>query len=100
MISAMFRSTRIGRPTGWSGVKCQLMMSWGRNYGRFHLSLLPWIFQRYSDEHAFFFFFYNTNLKFLKGKSECGALVGWGGLRGWHNQQLEVAQPLLGWNPA
>ena len=46
------------------------------------------------------FFFYNTNLKFLKGKSECGALVGWGGLRGRHNQRLEVAQPLLGWNPA
>ena len=28
------------------------------------------------------FFFYNTNLTFLKGKSECGALAGWGGPRG------------------
>ena len=28
------------------------------------------------------FFFYNTNLKFLKGKSECGALAGWGRPRG------------------
>lgn len=51
----MFRNARKGRSMGRNGVKCQLTLSWGWNYGQFLLSLLLQIFQRYNDEHAFFF---------------------------------------------